>query len=293
MSLAAGPPPGALGHAQRGADHGRGERLFRGRSRPQPRSARQLSDGGDALWVLRPRFRRSSCRGARSRTEFDPGDGCFHLVYAGALLPKAHGVLERFLQGVACLRALRQPSGAPAAAAFHRHRHVAERPDRAQRAPSLPSASGVAEAVTEHPHRMAYLDVLANLVRAGGVLIVGSTEPHYTPSKVYQAVQSRRPVLALLHEASAAVEVLRKKPGWRRDHAYRAGASRAGPHRRLLSRRFSGASYDPSGVDWNAFEAYSARESARRMAAALDEALARFRLRTRSREMDLPCGSPS
>ena len=27
---------------------------------------------------------------SRAPTEFDPGDGCFHLVYAGALLPKAH-----------------------------------------------------------------------------------------------------------------------------------------------------------------------------------------------------------
>ena len=128
--------------------------------------------------------------------------------------------------------------------------------------------------VTEHPHRMAYLDVLTNLVRADGVLIVGSTEPHYTPSKVYQAVQSRRPVLALLHEASTAVEVLER--------------SRAGMVIRLTEQAlpeperiadaleaFFDHPYDPQAVDWSAFEAYSARESARRMAAALDEALDR------------------
>ena len=229
--------------------------------------------------------------GARGRTEFDSGDGCFHLVYAGALLPKAHSVLERLLQGVARLRAL----GSQAAHRLRLHFiGTGTSPSDPTGHNVLPLARrlGLAEVVNEHPHRMAYLDVLANLVGAGGVLVLGSTEPHYAPSKVYQAVQSRRPVLALLHEASAAVEVLEKS---------RAGAvitfteqALPEPDRIAIAlEAFLSASYDPSGVDWNAFEAYSARESARRMAAALDEALARFRLRTKSQEMDLPCGSPS
>jgi hypothetical protein len=138
---------------------------------------------------------------------------------------------------------------------------------------------------------MAYLDVLASLVRANGVLIVGSTEPHYTPSKVYQAVQSRRPVLALLHEVSTAVEVLER--------------SRAGSVIRLTEQAlpeperiadaleaFAATSYDPRAVDWSAFEAYSARESARRMASAFDEALARFCMRAKSEAGYQPCASP-
>src|SRR5262245_6328931 len=41
---------------------------------------------------------------SRGPTEFDAGDGRLHLVYAGALLPKAHSVMERLLQAVAVLR---------------------------------------------------------------------------------------------------------------------------------------------------------------------------------------------
>jgi hypothetical protein len=215
---------------------------------------------------------------ARAPTAFDPGDGSFHMVYAGALLPKAHGVLERLLQAIACLK---ERGGAVA----HRLRlhfiGTGTTPSDPNGHNVIPAAQrlGVAEAVTEHPHRMAYLDVLANLAHASGVLIVGSTEPHYTPSKVYQAVQSRRPVLALLHEASTAVGVLE--------------TSRAGTVIKLTEQAlpepdriadalesFLALSYDPQAVDWRAFEAYSARESARLMAAALDEALARFRRRT-------------
>jgi hypothetical protein len=55
---------------------------------------------------------------------------------------------------------------------------------------------------------------------------------------------------------------------------------------------FASTSYDPQAVDWSAFEAYSARESARRMAAALDEALARFRLRATSGATHPSCASP-
>jgi hypothetical protein len=65
-------------------------------------------------------------------------------------------------------------------------------------------------AVLEHPDRIPYLDVLSQLDAADAVFILGSTEPHYTPSKVYQAVLSGKPILAVLHEASTAVRVLRE-----------------------------------------------------------------------------------
>jgi hypothetical protein len=214
---------------------------------------------------------------SRAATEFDPGDGRFHLVYAGALLPKAHAVLERLLQGVASLRAR---AGALADRLRLHFIGTGKSPQdpNGHRVVPLAARLGVAGNVTEHPHRMAYLDTLANLTHAGGVLIVGSTEPHYTPSKVYQAVQSRRPVLALLHEASTAIQVLERS---------RAGVAiglteRALPEPDRIAdaiEAFVGASYDPKSVDWGAFGAYSARESARRMAAALDEALSRFAVR--------------
>jgi hypothetical protein len=228
---------------------------------------------------------------SRVATEFDPGDGRFHLVYAGALLPKAHEVLERLLQGVASMRG--RASGMADRLRLH-FIGTGKSPKDPNGHNVVPLAErlGVADAVTEHPHRMAYLDVLANLMRASGVLIVGSTERHYTPSKVYQAVQSRRPVLALLHQASTAVEVLENS---------RAGVAiklteRALPEPDRIAdaiEAFMAAAYDPEIVDWSAFEAYSARESARRLAAALEEALARFRARARSREMHELCASPS
>jgi hypothetical protein len=205
---------------------------------------------------------------------FNPSDGNIHVVYAGALLPKGGAVLERLLEALALLR----QRGAKQAGRLRIHFiGTGKSPMDANGYNVLPAAerAGVADLVSEHPHRMRYLDVLAHLKSAYGVLIVGSTEPHYSPSKVYQAVQSRRPVFALLHEASTAVKVL--------EH------SRAGmavmltedtlPGAQSVSEsfeRFLKIPYDPEAVQWEAFAAYSARESACKMAQAMDEALNRF-----------------
>jgi hypothetical protein len=137
---------------------------------------------------------------------------------------------------------------------------------------------GVHDNVTEHPARMGYLDVLVHLKHATGAVIVGSTEPHYTPSKVFQAVQARRPVLAFLHEASTAVRVL---------HDSGAGQTVTLTEERLPSpaevasalNRFFLAPYNADQINWAAFRAFSARESARVLADAMDEAIAWFAMR--------------
>ena len=59
--------------------------------------------------------------------------------------------------------------------------------------------------MTEHPQRVSYIDVLSHLVQAAAILVIGSTEPHYSPSKIYQSVEARRPIFALLHKASTAI----------------------------------------------------------------------------------------
>ena len=64
--------------------------------------------------------------------------------------------------------------------------------------------------VFEYPNRIPYLDVLIHLDAADAVFILGSTEPHYTPSKAYQAVLSKKPIIAVLHEQSTVVNILRE-----------------------------------------------------------------------------------
>ena len=60
------------------------------------------------------------------------------------------------------------------------------------------------QVVFEYPKRIPYLDVLVHLKEADAIFIIGTTEAHYTPSKIYQAALSKKPILALLHKDSLA-----------------------------------------------------------------------------------------
>ena len=137
---------------------------------------------------------------------FDSRDGLVHLCYVGTLLPTGVGTLRVLLRGLE--RARREDPNASrlrlhfvgtsnqSASATYRVRPVADE-------------CGVADVVSETPGRVDYLDALAVLTQASGILLLGSSEPHYTASKLYPALLAKRPLLALFHEASSVVSILR------------------------------------------------------------------------------------
>ncbi|HVV87663.1 MAG TPA: NAD(P)H-hydrate epimerase, partial [Kofleriaceae bacterium] len=73
--------------------------------------------------------------------------------------------------------------------------------DRDAPARALPEARalGVADVVREHPPRVPFLDGLSLQARATALVALGSTEPHYTASRLYPALLADRPLLALYH----------------------------------------------------------------------------------------------
>ncbi|HLP26607.1 MAG TPA: hypothetical protein VK477_13080, partial [Acidobacteriota bacterium] len=61
---------------------------------------------------------------------------------------------------------------------------------------------GVGDLVTEMPQRIGYQDSLRVMCAADGLLLLGSDDRGYSPSKLYPYYLSRRPLLALAHEGS-------------------------------------------------------------------------------------------
>ena len=122
----------------------------------------------------------------------------FRFVYAGAMLPKAHRPLIEIFRAIQKNEAIinfPKPE-------FHFIGTLGTIKPIAQQ-------FGLWETcVFEYSDRIPYLEVLKNLDATDGVFILGSTEPHYTPSKVYQGVLSKKPILAVLHKESTAVNVL-------------------------------------------------------------------------------------
>ena len=137
---------------------------------------------------------------------FDPSDGHVHLCYVGTLLPKGVDTLRLLLRALE--RARRED---PAAARLRLHFFGTSNqssPD-AYRVLPLARECGVAEAVTESPGRLDYLEALSVLTQASGILLLGTSERHYTASKLYPALLAARPILALFHDASSVVSILR------------------------------------------------------------------------------------
>lgn len=125
-------------------------------------------------------------------------------LYAGAMLPKAYRPLEEIFKVIAQQKKLFSETE------FH-FVGTGKSPNDANGFNIKPLAEkyGLWESIVfEYPKRIPYLDVLVHLAAADAVFILGSTEPHYTPSKAYQGVLSGKPILAVLHSESTAVKVL-------------------------------------------------------------------------------------
>jgi hypothetical protein len=147
-------------------------------------------------------------RRPRRNPYFDPGDGLCHLCYVGTVLPTGLETLRALLRAAALLR-VRQPT----VYARLRLRFLGTSNQTGEGAPArvLPIAQefGVDDCVSEIPARIDYLDALTVLTQASAILLLGSSERHYTASKLYPALLARRPLLAIYHDASTVVAALR------------------------------------------------------------------------------------
>lgn len=127
------------------------------------------------------------------------------LVYAGAMLPKAYEPLEAIFRAIAKNEML----FSDVEIHFIGTGKAPNDPNGYNIKPLAEQYGLWQSVVFEYPKRIPYLDVLVHLEAVDGIFILGSTEPHYTPSKVYQGVLSGKPILAVLHKESSALQVIR------------------------------------------------------------------------------------
>jgi glycosyltransferase involved in cell wall biosynthesis len=146
-------------------------------------------------------------RHPRDNRWFDRADGLVHLCYVGTVLPAGLGVIDALLGAIGLVRD-RSPQTF-ARMRLHFLGTSNQRTDRAApRVMALARERGVDDVVREVAPRLDYFDALNVQRQAHGLLLLGSDEPHYTPSKVFPALLSGRPLLAVYHEASSVRDVL-------------------------------------------------------------------------------------
>jgi glycosyltransferase involved in cell wall biosynthesis len=210
----------------------------------------------------------------RNRWFDDPN--AIHLSYVGTLLPAGFETLRAFFEALAAARA-RNANVARMRLHFFGTSNL-----RAESAPQrvLPIADefGLADAVTEHAPRLDYFDALGVLKASHAVLLLGSHERHYTPSKVFPALVAERPILALMHEASNASELLRRAGAAPTVRLVTYGDSGVRMRVNEIGVQLGALAADPryvaEAVDRSVLEPTSACALARRLAGVLDRCAA-------------------
>lgn len=215
-------------------------------------------------------------RHPRPNPWFDCEDGNFHLCYVGTLLPLGVETLRAVLGAVAQVRAQ-----CPECCARLRLHFFGTSNQTAADAPArvLPVARelGVAGCVQEIPWRIDYLDALTVQTQASAILMMGSSERHYTASKLYPGLLAQRPVLAVYHEDSTVVEMVRRSTrppaAWLVTYSDQQRAKSRQPIIAQTLGEMMNAGYDASAVRREALQEFSAERMAARLAAVLDSVM--------------------
>ena len=204
---------------------------------------------------------------------FDRNDGLCHVSYVGTLLPLGAETLSAVLQAVALLKVRRADLYARIRLHFFgtSNQTGGEPADRVR---PIAESIGVADCVSEVPLRVTYLGALNIQLDSQVLLLIGSSEHHYTASKLYPALLAKRPLLAVYHEASSVVVTLNRvgRPPSVRLIAFddRGAVESIERIYEALVAVVSLPEYDSAAVDLEAVDEYSARAVAARLAAVLN-----------------------
>ncbi|MDP4271968.1 MAG: hypothetical protein Q8909_17880 [Bacteroidota bacterium] len=198
---------------------------------------------------------------------WDKEGPCKIWLYAGAFLPNSHLFMKCFFEAIAQLR--KEKAWDESIRLYFLGTGLYP----AKRITAYAEESGIADIVTENRERMPFLHILNYLSLADTVMVIGSTEKHYTASKTYQSVLSERPVWAIFHKESSAVQVLKEcnADGFVVEYAEEmseqdiVSAIKCSLKKRLVSEVWN--------PDYKSLDKYSSRESARKLVEAIEMVL--------------------
>ena len=194
------------------------------------------------------------------------------LVYAGAMLPKSYLMLE------AIFKSIQANSEIFTEVEFHfiGTGKRANDPESYNIKPLAEKYNLWQTIVYEYAQRIPYLDVLIHLSNADGIFILGSTEPHYTPSKVYQGILSCKPIFGILHRECAVVEMIRQsRSGMVLDFDGEKDINTIDQNfiKSFKAYQFFFKNFEVENIDMEIFESYSAKNVTKQLATLLYNAI--------------------
>ncbi len=188
-------------------------------------------------------------------------------LYAGAFLPNSHVLMDAFFKAISNLRKANYWDN------NIQLWFIGTGLYPAKRITAYANDHGIDDIVFESRDRYPFLHILNFLSAADTVMVIGSTEKHYTASKTYQSILSERPVVSIFHHESTAVKVMedckadqftvRYEPEMKQEDIVKAFEG-------TLLKRLQSQEWQP---DLSALDQYSARESARKLVSAIESVI--------------------
>jgi hypothetical protein len=212
---------------------------------------------------------------------FDPDDGRIHLSYVGAVLPLGSSTVAALLDALAGLLQKDPSLGERLRVHFvgSSNQSAADVPPRVL---PIARAAGVSEIVTEHPRRIGYLESLRVLRDSSVILLLGSSEQQYSPSKAYPALLAERPILAAYRGDGPAAEMLRaigRAPSVRLVALGPTDAGLCGQLEHALAATLAEMRCDPADINRSALSESLAPALARRLGTLFDTVAAQTKRR--------------
>ena len=197
---------------------------------------------------------------------FDPEDGFKHWVYVGRGGADMRFALRALFSALSQLREAGEGDflkllrmhfiGTSYAAAGHGEKTIEP----------VAAEFGLQQQVCEHTDRIPYSETLRCLLDADALIIPGSDDPGYTASKAYPYLLAGRPLLAIFHEASSVVKLIRKAGGGS-IVAFKPEDSLASVSQRLRTiQGWANGEIPHIALDPEAFESHTARLQASELA---------------------------
>ena len=210
---------------------------------------------------------------------FDPDDGNVHVCSTGTILPLGVETLKAVLAAVALVRDRRPDVYRRVRLHFFGTSNQTVHTDEMRVAP-LARQLGVDDIVQELAMRLPYSQAVRVQQQATILLAMGSSEPHYTASKIFPLLMAARPLLAVYHEASSVVGVIARasRPRTVKLVTY-SDAERADSKSEMIFNHLVALAEQPTTpratVDTTALHEYFAETLAGRLADVLNQAAER------------------
>jgi hypothetical protein len=200
--------------------------------------------------------------------DFTDRDGAVTVAFTGAIQPTSGALVDVVLRAVRQLRASDTALGRQLRLRCYGTSNLTWGHRQFSVLPAA-RAFGLEDCVSEIPERIPYLQAIAVLRACRIVLVMGSTDSYYHASKLYPAIVSGRPILAVCHRDASIARVIRDT-GTGMCITFRGIEELPLLDTAIADAIVTLCARGPSGLPAGRLEPFTARQSARLLAAILD-----------------------